>query len=147
MSLQTAYLTRQHSLSADVPSQSKKTSIDLLIMVHKGKQTEPWLLLAGADDFLPVLIYVVIKAGLPHLASNLEYIQRFRLHSRMAAEFAYFYTQLVPPHLCPKLQMSTPGLPPFSGPWLACCYAQLEHPSLDPNLHTSTPSWYLCLPP
>ena len=50
---------------------------------------------AGADDFLPVLIYVVIKANLPQLASNLEYIQRFRMHSRMAAEFAYFYTQLV----------------------------------------------------
>ena len=42
-----------------------------------------------------MLIYVVIKANLPQLASNLEYIQRFRMHSRMAAEFAYFYTQLV----------------------------------------------------
>ena len=44
-----------------------------------------------------MLIYVVIKANLPQLASNLEYIQRFRMHSRMAAEFAYFYTQLVHP--------------------------------------------------
>ncbi|KAK9792230.1 hypothetical protein WJX73_000744 [Symbiochloris irregularis] len=48
----------------------------------------------GADDFLPVLIYVVIQANPPKLASNLEYIQRFRSHSLMVAEFAYFFTQL-----------------------------------------------------
>ena len=51
--------------------------------------------IAGADDFLPVLIYVVIHANPPQLASNLEYIQRFRMHSRMASESAYFFTQLV----------------------------------------------------
>ena len=61
---------------------------------------------AGADDFLPVLIYVVIHANPPQLASNLEYIQRFRMHSRMASESAYFFTQLVracasPPLLAP----------------------------------------------
>jgi len=50
---------------------------------------------AGADDFLPVLIYVVIHANPPQLASNLEYIQRFRMHARMASESAYFFTQLV----------------------------------------------------
>ena len=41
------------------------------------------------------LIYVVIHANPPQLASNLEYIQRFRMHSRMASESAYFFTQLV----------------------------------------------------
>ena len=50
----------------------------------------------GADDFLPVLIFVVIHATPPQLASNLEYIQRFRMQSRMASESAYFFTQLVP---------------------------------------------------
>ena len=50
---------------------------------------------AGADDFLPVLIYVVIHANPPQLASNLEYIQRFRMHSQMVSESAYFFTQLV----------------------------------------------------
>jgi Rab5 GDP/GTP exchange factor len=49
----------------------------------------------GADDFLPVLIYVVIHANPPQLASNLEYIQRFRMASRMVSEAAYFFTQLV----------------------------------------------------
>ena len=56
---------------------------------------EPHFGHAGADDFLPVLIYVVIHANPPQLASNLEYIQRFRMHSRMASESAYFFTQLV----------------------------------------------------
>ncbi len=50
---------------------------------------------AGADDFLPLLIYTVIHANPPNLASNLEYIQRFRFQSRMISESAYFYTQLV----------------------------------------------------
>ena len=51
--------------------------------------------IAGADDFLPVLIYVVIHANPPQLASNLLYIERFRMHSRMQSESAYFFTQLV----------------------------------------------------
>ena len=53
------------------------------------------IMYAGADDFLPVLIYVLIHANPPQLASNLEYIQRFRMHSRMVSESAYFFTQLV----------------------------------------------------
>ncbi len=52
---------------------------------------------AGADDFLPVLIYVLIHANPPQLASNLMYIERFRMHSRMTSESAYFFTQLVRP--------------------------------------------------
>ena len=57
---------------------------------------------AGADDFLPVLIYVLIHANPPQLASNLMYIERFRMHSRMMSESAYFFTQLVGTSLDPK---------------------------------------------
>lgn len=53
---------------------------------------------AGADDFLPILIYVVIHANPPQLASNLEYIQRFRMQSKMVSESSYFFTQLVRLH-------------------------------------------------
>jgi Vacuolar sorting protein 9 (VPS9) domain len=42
-----------------------------------------------------VLIYVLIHANPPQLASNLMYIERFRMHSRMMSESAYFFTQLV----------------------------------------------------
>ena len=59
-------------------------------------------MLPGADDFLPVLIYVLIHANPPQLASNLMYIERFRMHSRMMSESAYFFTQLV--------RLGTPGV-------------------------------------
>ena len=48
----------------------------------------------GADDFLPLLIYVLIRAAPPRLASNLEYVQRFRGARRFHGEAAYFFTQL-----------------------------------------------------
>ncbi|KAI9106451.1 hypothetical protein K1719_021979 [Acacia pycnantha] len=49
----------------------------------------------GADEFLPVLIYVTIKANPPQLYSNLLYIQRFRRQSRLVAEAAYFFTNML----------------------------------------------------
>ena len=48
----------------------------------------------GADDFLPLLILVLIRASPPRLASNLEFIQRFRGSRRFHGESAYFFTQL-----------------------------------------------------
>ncbi|KAF3789983.1 Vacuolar sorting-associated protein 9A [Nymphaea thermarum] len=49
----------------------------------------------GADEFLPVLIYVTIKANPPQLHSNLLYIQRYRRQSRLVSEAAYFYTNML----------------------------------------------------
>ncbi|XP_021285190.1 vacuolar protein sorting-associated protein 9A-like [Herrania umbratica] len=49
----------------------------------------------GADEFLPVLIYVTIKANPPQLHSNLLYIQRYRRQSRLVAEAAYFFTNML----------------------------------------------------
>lgn len=49
----------------------------------------------GADEFLPVLIYVTIKANAPQLHSNLLYIQRYRRESRLVAEAAYFFTNIL----------------------------------------------------
>jgi len=53
------------------------------------------LLRSGADDFTPLLIYLVIRANTPHLASNLAYIERYRYHSKLTSETQYYYIQLV----------------------------------------------------
>ncbi|CAK7347061.1 unnamed protein product [Dovyalis caffra] len=49
----------------------------------------------GADEFLPVLIYVTIKANPPQLHSNLLYIQRYRRQCRLVGEAAYFFTNIL----------------------------------------------------
>ncbi|KAL9249405.1 Vacuolar protein sorting-associated protein 9A-like protein [Drosera capensis] len=49
----------------------------------------------GADVFIPVLIYVTIKANPPQLHSNLLYIQRYRRQTRLVAEADYFFTGML----------------------------------------------------
>ncbi|EEF48424.1 vacuolar protein sorting-associated protein 9A [Ricinus communis] len=49
----------------------------------------------GADEFLPVVIYVTLKANPPQLNSNLLYIQRYRSQSRLVGEAAYFFTNML----------------------------------------------------
>ncbi|KAL6907579.1 hypothetical protein ACP4OV_002618 [Aristida adscensionis] len=49
----------------------------------------------GADEFLPVLIYVTIKANPPQLHSNLLYIQRYRRQARLVSEAQYFFTNIL----------------------------------------------------
>ena len=49
----------------------------------------------GADEFLPALIYTVIKAQPRRLYSNLRYIGEFRSPTKLMSESGYFYTNVL----------------------------------------------------
>eukprot|EP00808_Paulinella_micropora_P022077 g74161.t1 len=50
--------------------------------------------LPSADDFLPIFIYVIIKAKPSRLHLNIEYIQLTRSPARLQSEPLYFFTHL-----------------------------------------------------
>ncbi|KAF0699686.1 Aste57867_9763 [Aphanomyces stellatus] len=59
-----------------------------LLKAHLGKYP-------GADEFLPALIYTILKANPRHLHSTVAYIQTFRHPSKLMSEPGYFFTHVV----------------------------------------------------
>ncbi|KAG8713038.1 hypothetical protein FRC11_013473 [Ceratobasidium sp. 423] len=49
----------------------------------------------GADTFIPLLIFVLIRANPEHLLSNIEYINRFRRASKLQSEAGYYLSSLM----------------------------------------------------
>ena len=47
---------------------------------------------SGADEFVPVLVYVLIRANPPHLLSTKQYINNF-IDDRLSGEEMYCWTQ------------------------------------------------------
>lgn len=48
----------------------------------------------GADHFVPLLIFTLLKSDVPHLISNVRYIERFRFPSFLMGENAYYLSTL-----------------------------------------------------
>lgn len=66
-----------------------------VIYHHLNRAATASLMSAGADEFLPILIYTVIKANPKRLYSNLVYIQEFRRPSALLTETGYYLTHLM----------------------------------------------------
>ncbi|KAJ7696540.1 hypothetical protein B0H17DRAFT_1007669 [Mycena rosella] len=49
----------------------------------------------GADSFVPILIFVVLKANPQHLLSNVEFINRFRNPVKLQSEAGYYLSSLM----------------------------------------------------
>ena len=49
---------------------------------------------ASADDFLPALMYAVLQAAPPRLASNIAYVERFRDSDQLVGVAGYCLTNL-----------------------------------------------------
>jgi hypothetical protein len=49
----------------------------------------------GADSFVPMLIYVVLRANPEHLLSNVEFINRFRNPAKLQSEAGYYLSSLM----------------------------------------------------
>jgi len=63
------------------------TTLDIINVANEGVPT-------GADEFLPLLIYVVLKTNPPHLHSNIKFISQFRNPNKLLEETGYYLTQL-----------------------------------------------------
>lgn len=50
--------------------------------------------IGGADAFFPTFLYVVLHAHPPKLSSNIEYMKRYRMRSRLSGEFDYMLANL-----------------------------------------------------
>lgn len=48
----------------------------------------------GADNFIPLLIYIVLRSDVKHLISNVRYIERFRYSNLNAGEELYYLSSL-----------------------------------------------------
>lgn len=48
----------------------------------------------GADDFFPIISFVLLKANPPQMHSNIQFITRFRAPSKLITESGYYFTQV-----------------------------------------------------
>jgi hypothetical protein len=59
------------------------------------REDDQYIRSAGADVLLPLLIYTVVKSNPQKFVSNLKFIQRYRMPSKLTGEASYCLTNMV----------------------------------------------------
>jgi len=50
---------------------------------------------SGADEFIPILIFIILKSNPPHICSTMKYISTFRRQSALGGEMGYYFTSIL----------------------------------------------------
>lgn len=66
----------------------------LLNLARAKTETDPENSGSGADDFLPLFIWVVLRSKVPRLKSNCEYIMTFHSPVRLMGKSGYCFVNL-----------------------------------------------------
>lgn len=86
---------------ADMARNASETSSEINLLFPPAQSKRPrreddqYIRSAGADVLLPVLIYTVVKSNPQKFISNLKFIQRYRMSSKLIGEASYCLTNMV----------------------------------------------------
>lgn len=96
---QALYLQQQEKVHASSADDSALNSNETSVVTEKEakenkeideeEEEKPKLALAGADDFLPLFIWVVLQSKIPRLVSNAEYIHMYLNPKRLMGKSGY----------------------------------------------------------
>ncbi|CAO3696186.1 unnamed protein product [Umbelopsis ramanniana] len=87
--------------SADMARNASETSSEINLQFPPTQSKRPrreddqYIRSAGADVLLPVLIYTVVKSNPQKFVSNLKFIQRYRMSSKLIGEASYCLTNML----------------------------------------------------
>jgi Vacuolar sorting protein 9 (VPS9) domain len=87
--------------SADMARNVSETSSEINLQFPPTQSKRPrreddqYIRSAGADVLLPLLIYTVVKSNPQKFVSNLKFIQRYRMSSKLIGEASYCLTNMV----------------------------------------------------